>query len=102
MLNTFRTIKERRLFYPLVWYSEVFNRQSDSLENSSLVSKRPFELALTLKDLQVEHLEKFSQEPITRSFHFNNPPSQPGPVSFNLFFQGSPTEIEGVFIIAQS
>lgn len=77
MLITFRTLKERRLFYPLVWYSEVFNRQSDSLENSSLVSKRTFQLALTLKDLQVGHLEKFSQEPITRSFHFNNPPSHP-------------------------
>ena len=84
ILISFRTLIEKWLFYPLVWHPEVLNLQTESLENSSLAYKRPFEIALTLKDLQVEHLENFNQEPITPSSIFSrkNPLSQPCPASF--------------------
>ena len=73
ILISFRALIEKRLFYySLVWHPEVLNLQTESLENSSLAYKRPFEIALTLKDLQVEHLENFNQEPITPSFHLQS------------------------------
>ena len=71
-LISFRTLIEKRLFYPLVWHPEVLNLQTESLENSSLAYERPFEVALTLKELQVEHLENFNQEPITPSIHLQS------------------------------